>query len=144
MNGTIKIIGAHDHGTGKPEIVKHEQKAFCEFDGSNYIITYSDNNEEEDSASGISTHRLEIGEGYLRMAQTGAVTSDLLFRLGETWDTDYETPYGLMKMTAITRNLMMELSKKKITAHVQYELQLDGEKLSDSKVRISFMPDMTD
>ncbi|WP_029323934.1 DUF1934 domain-containing protein [Butyrivibrio sp. AE3004] len=145
MNGTVKIIGAHDHGDGKPQIIKNLQNAFCEQDGLNYIITYTDRMDSEDDhrsgspkASSVTTHRLEIGEGYLRMVQTGDINSDLLFRLGEAWDTDYQTPYGLMKMTAITRNLMVEISPKKITAHVQYELQMDGDKISDSKVRISF------
>ena len=143
MEGIIRIIGAHDHGDGKPEIVKTEHKAVCSKEGQNYIITYSDedmvSNDSSDTPSSNVSHRLEIGEGYFRMAQTGGLSSDLLFRLGEIWNTDYQTPYGLMKMTAITRNLMMEISPKKISAHVQYELQMDGEKISDSKVRVSFI-----
>ncbi|WP_026659284.1 DUF1934 domain-containing protein [Butyrivibrio sp. AC2005] len=144
MNGTIRIVGAHDHGDGKPEIVKSEHKAHYTQENLNYIITYSDDvDTSEDSADSSAKvyHRLEIGEGYLRMMQTGDINSDLLFRLGEIWKTDYQTPYGLMKMTAITRHLMLEISSKKISAHVQYELQMDGEKISDSKVRISFIPD---
>ncbi|WP_026526135.1 DUF1934 domain-containing protein [Butyrivibrio sp. VCD2006] len=146
MNGTLKIIGSHDHGDGKPEIIKQEFTAYCEREGTTYIITYAEASSIEsvadpsDKAPTSTTHRLEIGEGFLRMAQTGAVTSDLHFSLAKTWNTDYNTPYGLMKMTAITRSLMIEENPKKITAHVQYELQMNGDKLSDSKVRISFVP----
>ncbi|WP_026492371.1 DUF1934 domain-containing protein [Butyrivibrio sp. XPD2002] len=145
MEGTIKIIGAHDHGDGKPEIVKTEHRAHCTQDGLNYIITFSESDKiseapSDDSSANVG-NRLEIGEGYLRMMKTGDLSSDLYFRLGEIWNTDYQTPYGLMKMTAITRNLMMEISSKKISAHVQYELQMDGEKISDSKVRVSFIFD---
>ena len=136
MNGKIKIIGAHDHGDGKPEIIKKEFSALCEQNESTYIITYTEDNE-----GSVTSHRLEIGEGTLRMVQTGAITSELIFALGKVWNTDYQTPYGLMKMTAITRNLMIEISTKKITAHALYELQMDGDKISDSKIRISFIPD---
>ena len=144
MEGTIRIMGAHDHGDSKPEIVKSTHKATCVTESSSFIITYSDedalsNSQSSSNDFSSTSHRLEIGEGYLRMTQTGDITSDLLFRLGEAWNTDYQTPYGLMKMTAITRNLMIEINSKKITAHVQYELQMDGEKISDSKVRITFI-----
>ena len=146
MNGTIKIMGAHDHGDGSPEIIKQEFLAHCEQEGTTYIITYTESSSVDsavassDSASSVTTPRLEIGEGFLRMVQTGAVDSELHFSLGEAWHTDYRTPYGLMKMTAITRQLMIEENPKKITAHVQYELQMNGDKISDSKVRISFTP----
>ncbi|WP_408069618.1 DUF1934 domain-containing protein [Butyrivibrio sp. JL13D10] len=141
MEGTLKILGAHIHGEGKPEIIKTEHKALCSKEGLTYIITYSDTDTGSDNSSGNIEHKLIIGEGFLRMSQTGDITSDLHFKLGEIWNTDYQTPYGLMKMTAITRHLMLEFGPKKISAHVQYELQMDGEKVSDSKVRISFIPD---
>ena len=147
MNGKLRIIGSHDHGDGKPEIIKQEFNAYCEQEGTTYIITYTESATVEsavtspDSEPSKTTHRLEIGEGFLRMLQTGAVDSELHFSLGETWNTDYRTPYGLMKMTAITRLLMIEENPKKIAAHVQYELQMNGDKISDSKVRISFVPE---
>ncbi len=147
MNGTLRIMGSHDHGDGKPEIIKQEFSAYCEQDGTTNIITYTESSSVESAANSedyspnMTTHRLEIGEGFLRMIQTGAMDSELHFSLGETWNTDYRTPYGLMKMTAITRLLMIEENPKKITAHVQYELQMNGDKISDSKVRISFIPE---
>ncbi|SDB64907.1 DUF1934 domain-containing protein [Butyrivibrio sp. INlla16] len=142
MNGTLKIVGSHDHGDGTPEIIKQEFPASCDQQGTTYIITYTeDMSDTPGEAPAVTSHRLEIGEGFLRMVQTGALDSELYFSLGKTWNTDYKTPYGLMKMTAITRHLMIEENPKKITAHVQYELQLDGDKISDSKVRISFTPD---
>lgn len=145
MNGTLRIVGSHDHGDGHPEIIKQEFTAYCEQEGTTYIITYTEDSSVESAASdqkpAVTTHRLEIGGGFLRMLQTGAVDSELHFSLGEAWHTDYRTPYGLMKMTAITRHLMIEENPKKITAHVQYELQMNGDKISDSKVRISFLPE---
>ena len=147
MNGTLRIMGSHDHGDGNPEIITQEFSAYCEQEGTTNIITYTENTTVDSASSdtepSITTHRLEIGEGFLRMLQTGAVDSELHFSLGETWNTDYRTPYGLMKMTAITRLLMIETNPKKITAHVQYELQMNGDKISDSKVRISFVPERT-
>ena len=149
MNGTLRIVGSHDHGDGRPEIIKQEFAACCEQTGTTNIITYTENTSVEsdayssDSSASETLHRLEIGEGFLRMLQTGAVDSELHFSLGETWNTDYRTPYGIMKMTAITRLLMIEQNPKKITAHVQYELQMNGDKISDSKVRISFTPERT-
>ncbi|MCR5656621.1 MAG: DUF1934 domain-containing protein [Butyrivibrio sp.] len=130
MNGTIRIAGAHDHGDGHPEIVKTECKATCKLNEGIYTITYVD----EDNI----THFLEIGEGTINMKQTGQVTSDMRFKLGEVWSTPYSTPFGIMNMTVITKNLMIELSNKRIAAHVHYELQMDGDKISDSKVRISY------
>ncbi len=138
MDGIIKITGSHDHGDGKPEIVKSSAEAKCTMNGSTYIITYSDNNQSEPDSGSMTHHTLEIGEGTVVMSQTGAVSSELHFGKDMVWHTDYQTPYGILDMTAITRNLMIEISSKKITVHLQYELRMDGEKLSDSKVLISF------
>ena len=138
MDGKIKIIGSHDHGDGEPEIVKTERDAICVMENDTYIITYTDSENGDPNASDIQ-HTLRIGAGTVDMLQTGAIESELRFGPGKTWNTDYQTPYGLMNMTAITRHLMIEISPKKISAHLQYELQLDGNKLSDSKVRISFV-----
>ncbi len=140
MDGIIKITGSHDHGDGKPEIVKSSAKASCTINGDIYTITYSDNDRSESGAEAPIHHTLEIGEGTVIMSQKGAVSSELRFGKDMVWHTDYQTPYGILDMTAITRNLMMEISSKKITVHLQYELRMDGEKLSDSKVMITFSP----
>lgn len=137
MNGIIKIIGAHDHGDGKPEIVKTECTASCITDGNSTLIQYYDP-ADDDKLHIRNHHTLIIGNGKITMSQTGSVNSELHFGLGETCETDYQTQYGIMKLTAITRHLMIEETPKKISVHLQYELKADGEKISDSKVRVSF------
>ncbi len=139
MNGIVKIIGSHDHGDGKPEIVKTESHAMCIEDNGVYIITYDEKLPGSDDDNSRIKHKLKIGIGTLSMSQTGALESDMRFGLGKTWHCDYKTPYGFMDMSVTTRNLMVEIGTKKITAHVHYELQMDGNKVSDSKVRISFV-----
>ncbi len=139
MNGTLRIVGSHDHGDGKPEIVKTETSALCNNIDGRYIITYDETLPGNDDPDSVIRHRLEIGIGTLTMSQTGALASDMRFGLNKTWHSDYKTPYGIMDMSVITRNLMVETGHKKITAHVQYELQMDGNKVSDSNVRISFI-----
>ncbi len=154
MTGTLKIVGSHDHGDGKPEIIKNIYNAECVQDGECFTLSYLEDggplhpddpaNGSDDSASekrNVIHHTLVIGPGRIDMNQEGAITSSLSFGPGKVWDTDYQTPYGLFKMTAITRHLLIEISPKKISAHLQYELQMDGSKVSDSKVRISFVFD---
>ncbi len=139
MNGTLRIVGSHDHGDGNPEIVKTETLAVCENTDDIYVITYDESLPGNDDPDSVIRHRLEIGIGTLTMLQTGALSSDMRFGLNKTWHCDYKTPYGIMDMSVITRGLMVETGPKKITAHVQYELQMDGNKVSDSNVRISFV-----
>ena len=166
MNGTLKIVGSHDHGDGKPEIIKNIYNAECVQDGESFTLSYledggnypeahdeSVNSMSPDKASNMNDnvdhskgkqrnvifHTLTIGPGRIEMSQEGAISSTLSFGPCKVWDTDYQTPYGLFKMTAITRHLLIEISPKKLSAHLQYELQMDGSKVSDSKVRISFV-----
>ena len=139
MNGIIRIVGSHDHGDGIPEIVKTESEGQCVLEDDLYIITYDEPLKNDDDPRKAIRHRLEIGIGTLSMTQTGILESDMRFGLGKTWHSNYKTPYGVMDMSVITRNLMVETGAKKITAHVQYELQLDGNKVSDSNVRVSFV-----
>ncbi len=154
MTGTLKIVGSHDHGDGKPEIIKNIYNAECVQEDECFTLSYLEDagplhpddpaNGSDDSASekrNVIQHTLVIGPGRIDMNQEGAITSSLSFGPGKVWDTDYQTPYGLFKMTAITRHLLIEISPKKISAHLQYELQMDGSKVSDSKVRISFVFD---
>ncbi len=153
MNGTLKIVGSHDHGDGKPEIIKNIYNAECVQDGECFTLSYledagpahpDDPAKDASDSSGkhnVIKHTLLIGPGKVEMTQEGQVSSTLSFGPGKIWDTDYTTPYGLFKMTAITRHLLIEISPKKISAHLQYELQMDGSKVSDSKVRISFVFD---
>ncbi|MBE5859989.1 MAG: DUF1934 domain-containing protein [Butyrivibrio sp.] len=136
MNGTIRIMGSHNHGDGTPEIIKETANALLEINEDKYVISYETTNE----GNKIS-HIIEIDGTNFTMIQEGAVNSTLVFGPGKVYNTDYHTPYGIMKMSVITRNIMAELGSKKITAHVQYELLMDGSKVSDSKVRISFIPD---
>ena len=150
MNGTVRIMGSHDHGDGRPELIKTINDAHCAQDGDYFIITYDEAQDSEGNqvnASGKSQkdsrhvihHTLTIGPGKVIMTRSGALTSELHFGLGKVWHTDYETHFGVMKMTAVTRQLLVEITTKKISAHLQYELQMDGNKVSDSKVRISFV-----
>ena len=139
MDGILRIIGSHDHGDGNPEIVKTECPAVCTTEGNISVITYNEELRGDASSSPIQ-HRLEIGVGTLRMSQTGALESDMRFGPGKEWHSSYRTPYGEMDMSVTTKSLMIETGTKKISAHVQYSLSLDGNMISDSKVRITFIP----
>ena len=139
MNGIIKVTGYHDRGDSSPEIIKEEADASLSCSDDKYTITYTSAYEQDKE----TIHTIEIKNGTLCIIQTGSVNSKMYFSPGGSYDTDYKTPYGVMKMKVVTNSLFTEIKPKKITAHVQYELHMDGQKVSTSKTRISFIKEST-
>ena len=104
---------------------------------NDYIyITY-----KESPISGMegTTTTLKISANSLSILRFGTYNSKLEFRRNEKTLTNYQTPYGNIPITIITRLLEIDLRQgEKSNIHLKYSLEAAGEEPLNNEVIINF------
>lgn len=106
-----------------------------EKNGLLYVIYKESNlNKEQET-----TTMLKIGKDNLTLVRSGGVKQQQVFIQGMESVSDYQTPYGILKMMVKTHRLKMILSAKS-TIEIDYSLYINGSWQSDNSLKISMEP----
>lgn len=98
-----------------------------------HYITY-----DETQLSGMegTTTLLKIYGDYVAVVRMGSVEQKQEFRLGERTFGTYITPYGIMKMAAVTSKLDMSYHEGTGGIHIEYEIEIDGQWQSKNELTV--------
>ncbi len=85
---------------------------------------------EEPGADGAAATvtRLDLAEGSAVLTRLGAVTSEMIFRPGETHTTYYATPYGTFPLTVETESVHWKFDERGGMLSLRYRIDLGGQK----------------
>ena len=136
-NVDITVTGIHSRPGDPTEKVETLSTGVYELlEDGRQIIEYD---EEQIKGELIVHNRIELspGDEGMMITRSGGADSVLSFKRDGVYDTDYSTPYGMMKMRVRTSEF--DLSKSadesmKIVAG--YSLEMEGQLLSDSMIVI--------
>ena len=71
------------------------------------------------------------GEDQLEILKSGLSGTHMVFEM-----TPYETPYGELLLGIYTKDLKVEESDDRINIRVNYELDINGDKVADSEIKM--------
>lgn len=99
-----------------------------------HYITY-----DETQLSGMegTTTLLKLYGDYVTVVRMGSIEQKQEFRLGEKTFGTYITPYGVMKMAAVTSKLQLSYRGAGGSIHFEYELEIDGQWQSKNELTVN-------
>ena len=87
-----------------------------------------------------SKTRIKWKENQLELVRQGAVGTHMIFEENQIHVTDYATPYGSLLLGVNTKTVKVEEKEDIISILVEYRLELDGEVLSQNRLKIGIRP----
>lgn len=102
--------------------------------GKHYVVY----DEVMEGLPGITKNKIRIiGENLLEIKKSGHTNTQMVFEKDKINMTQYETPYGEFMVGIFTKNMMVDVTEKNIDVHVNYELDINSEKIADCNIRMN-------
>ena len=99
----------------------------------NYIIY----EEVVEGMPGSIKNKIRIsGEDQLEILKSGLSGTHMVFEKDKIHMTPYETPYGELLLGIYTKDLKVEESDDRINIRINYELDINGDKVADSEIKM--------
>lgn len=76
------------------------------------------------------------GEDQLEILKSGLSGTHMVFEKDKIHMTPYETPYGELLLGIYTKDLKVEESDDRINIRINYELDINGDKVADSEIKM--------
>lgn len=139
MTKDVKIIvlGHHDNGDGDVGTIRTTSVGQYFEKGDSHYLLYEEIPEGFDKPV---NNRIKYKEGYVELVKTGLVRSRMVFELGKTIMTNYNTPYGEVLMGVNTKSIHITQWEDMIRIEVDYCLEVDERQMSKSKITIKIKP----
>jgi len=133
----IKIRGQQWGEDMDPATVVTEENGEYYYKNRSHYLLYEEYMEE---SSKPSKTRIKWNENKLELVRQGLVDTHMIFEEKKTHMTDYVTPYGRLILGINTGKLTVEETEEEISILVEYQLELEGEKLSGHKLEMWIKP----
>lgn len=95
--------------------------------GENHYLIY------EDSQGGteLTKCHIKLSDAEMELRKQDALRTKLVFRPGEEYISNYQTPYGSLLVGVMTHTLNLFEEENFILAKLTYALELNGQKSAD-------------
>lgn len=77
------------------------------------------------------------GNNQLEIKKSGLANTRMVFEKDKINMTQYETPYGEFLIGIFTKNMLVDVTEKNIDISVNYELDINSEKVADCDIRMN-------
>ena len=132
-NVILTISGLHSTGDEDNGLVETVVDAeYYNRNGTHYLLY----EEKEEGDGQVSKNRIKCKGNRLELIRQGILNTHMVFEEGKTHMTPYQTPYGQMVLGIVTRSVKLMEREKEIRIEVDYQLEADGQYLSDSRIVI--------
>lgn len=132
-NVKIKIESLHrEEGVGEQERIVFEAIGTAREKGGSTYIMFDE--EQEDMLPVKCMIKISGGEVWYR--KKGAVTSEILLRIGEEYRTVYQTPYGGFGVKIQTHSLSILEGDSNTKIHAEYELTMQEDYVKTCEISI--------
>ena len=102
-----------------------------------YLKHYIIYEEVVEGMPGSIKNKIRIsGEDQLEILKSGLSGTHMVFEKDKIHMTPYETPYGELLLGIYTKDLKVEESDDRINIRVNYELDINGDKVADSEIKM--------
>ena len=133
----ISISGLHydaldGEGEGQPvEVIT--PAAYYLKSGKHYVVY----DEMVEGMPGTIRNTIKITGDYMfEIRKSGIADTHMVFEKDKIHMTPYETPYGELLLGIYTKDLKVEESDDRINIRINYELDINGDKVADSEIKM--------
>lgn len=75
---------------------------------------------------------VKVKNGVVTIKRSGAIESTMIFDKEKPYATNYETPYGQLDIYVTTHEIESQLLQGDVKLKVEYEIMMQGKKISDN------------
>ena len=101
--------------------------------GNKHYITYE---EVVEGMEGTIQNLIKMDENGMEVTKKGLTNVHMVFEKDKIHMTPYETPYGELLLGIYTKDLKVEESDDRINIRINYELDINGDKVADSEIKM--------
>ncbi len=102
--------------------------------GKHYVIY----DEMVEGMPGTIQNKIRIaGNNLLEIKKSGLANTRMVFEKDKINMTQYETPYGELMIGIFTKNMLVDVTDKNIDVRVNYELDINSEKVADCDIKMN-------
>lgn len=132
----LRIAGLHmtDEEGGNVEVVTAGD--YYRRGGRHYVLY----DEVVEGMSGHISNTIKIGENSLEVLKRGLTNTRMVFEKGKKTLTRYQTPYGILDLGILAREVQIEESEESIDVTVDYVLEVNEEQLAECNIRMNICP----
>lgn len=100
--------------------------------GKHYVLY----DEVVEGVSGTVRNQIRIKDDLLEIQKSGIASTNLVFEKDKIHMTRYETPYGELMVGVFTKNMTVDETENDIRVNVNYELDINSDKVADCDIKI--------
>ena len=132
----LSIAGLHmvDEEGGTVEIVTAGD--YYNRGGKHYVIY----DEVVEGMNGHISNTIKIGENSLEVLKRGLTNTRMVFEEGKKTLTRYQTPFGVLDLGILAREVKIEESEEVIDVAVDYVLEVNEEQLAECNIKMNIRP----
>ena len=102
--------------------------------GKHYVIY----DEMVEGMPGTIQNKIRIaGNNLLEIKKSGLANTKMVFERDKINMTQYETPYGALLIGIFTKNMQVDVTEKNIDVCVNYELDINSEKVANCDIKMN-------
>ena len=102
--------------------------------GKHYVIY----DEMVEGMPGTIHNKIRIaGNNLLEIKKSGLANTKMVFERDKINMTQYETPYGELLIGIFTKNMQVDVTEKNIDVCVNYELDINSEKVANCDIKMN-------
>lgn len=132
----VTIRGKQSDGV-QQDTIETIQSGHYRHVGISDVVSYEETVLDEQAEPTISNRNLlKIQPDLVILNKRGLVQTKMEFAEGQSFHGFYQTPYGVFDMVIQTNKLSVDKEEHKMTLHIQYRLELNGEFISDCELEI--------
>jgi uncharacterized beta-barrel protein YwiB (DUF1934 family) len=130
----VTIVGTQMDASGEQDRIELVTAGTCQEKNGVQYITYR---ESEISGMEGTTTLLKVFDDHFAVIRVGAVEHKQEFFLGEKSYSTYITPFGVMKMCALTKRMELTLRRGTGSLSADYELEINGRWQSSNTLSVT-------
>lgn len=135
----VEVTGMGDLSDSERIITKSKGKLYTKGSGR-YLVYYV---ADENNPKILIRHLLKLSGSTLSVSRThptdDGLSSKFVLKTGEKTDSEYNTPFGCLKLTFHTQTLCVSEDDKSIKIKAGYKILMNNETVSKNRLEISIM-----
>ncbi|WP_196594470.1 DUF1934 domain-containing protein [Pectinatus sottacetonis] len=105
---------------------------YCQKNGISYILY----NETKSSGMEGTKTLLKIADNTVHLIRKGNISQQQFFSDGVKSDSQYQTPYGSMKIAVLTKKITIEKGTISSSVYINYDMLINGAWQSNNELHI--------
>ena len=132
----LSISGLHmlEEEDGNVEVVTAGD--YYNRNGKHYILY----DEVVEGLSGHISNRIKISGDSVEVTKKGLTNTQLIFEKGKKHMTRYQTPYGILNLGVLTRDVQVREEDALIGVKVEYILEVNEQHLAECTIEVQVKP----